>query len=109
MSAKPPRIWSPKKWKLYLLAAWFAGAAFWIPVAYDRYHMEQVMESYRLLGFYQDQMIQGYNRDYMRRGYQRAGKLVDDNQQYMLIFLFNGFLVPLILLGGGAWLLRNAK
>lgn len=102
-------LWSPRKWKLYLLAIWFAVTAFWMPVAYDCYNMPAAMSVYRLYGYYEQQVQDGGNPEYARRGYQKAMRQLDEVESYVSTFILNAVLLPLVILAGGAWLLRKAK
>ena len=106
---KPEKFWSPKKWKLYLFAAWFACAAFWLPIAAEKSHMSHVYDTYSLYWHYEKQVQRGYNRDYARRGYQKAEARLRDVDQYIFQFLVTGFVWPLMILAAGGWLLRKAK
>lgn len=109
----PPRprekFWSPRKWKLYLLALWAAGTAFWIPVAAQNNHMDYVAESYRTYWRYEKAIATTTDRTYLRQGYRRATAQLETADPYLWSFLWQGIAIPLLLLGGGAWLLRNAR
>lgn len=108
-AAKPDKFWSPKKWKLYLFAGWVACASFWLPVAYERTHMQFAVDTYSLYWHYERQVQEGRNPTYARRGYQKAEAKLKDADPYIFQFLITGIFSPLLILAGGAWLLRNAK
>lgn len=110
-AARPGRdsFWSPRKWKLYLLAAWAAATSFWIPVAAQRHHMDYVVESYRTYHYYENALLNAADRTYLRQGYRRAEAQLTAIEPYLWAFLLEGIAAPLLILFGGAWLLRNAK
>lgn len=106
---KTDRIWSPRKWKLYLLCLWAAGTAFWVPVAAERNSMGFVYDTYRLYWYYEEVIAEGRGNPYYRNGYRRAEANLRRADPYLKSFLLSGVAVPLVLLGAGAWLLRNAR
>lgn len=105
----PEKFWSPRKWKLYLLAGWCACTAFWVPISYERTHMQFAVDAYKLYWHYETQVQTGRNPTYARRGYKKAVDRLEDADPYLMQFLLSGILSPLLILGGGAWLLRKAK
>ena len=106
---KPEKFWSPKNWKLYLFAGWLACFAFWMPVAYERSHMEFVADTYSLYWHYEKQVQGGHNRDYARRGYKKAEARLREADEFIFQFMVTGFVWPLMILAAGGWLLRKAK
>jgi hypothetical protein len=112
MAPPPPRpegFWSPRKWKLYLLAVWVAGTAFWVPVCAERNHMSYVWDTYSLYWHYEKAIINSTDRTYVRKGYTKAEAQLSTADPYLWTFFFQGIAAPLMLLAGGAWLLRNAR
>ena len=105
---KTDGLWSPRKWKLYLLALWCAGTAFWVPIAYDRTEMGLAWDAYSTYSYYENKIQTQPPNVYTRQGYMKAEAYLEQVDPYIWSFLMTGVAAPLLLLMGGAWLLRNA-